>query len=131
MSGLRPLRPGEDWEDWYAYLYLSALLLLPLLAALIAVLTGIVQVDATVTVSPDLSTPVRWLVQGLVVIFLFWTFVQIIRVTGIGFIQGLIQSIARIADSYELPGEPEQTESLSEAVEGPGDSESEGGGGGE
>ncbi len=75
---------------------------------LAAVLLGWVELEATVTLSPDLSTPATWLAQGLVVVFLVWTFVQVVRVTGVGFIQGLVSTVARIAHNYELPGEPPQ-----------------------
>lgn len=126
MSALEPLRPGGEGSVWYAYAYLSLLLLLPLLSLAVALWTGLVTLDATLTISPDLSTPAEWLAQGLVVVFLLWTFIQIVRVTGIGFVRGLIESIARIADAYELPGEPEQAESLAQS-DGADEAEGQGG----
>jgi nitrate reductase NapE component len=126
MSALEPLRPGGEQSVWYAYAYLSLLVLLPLLSLAVALYTGLVTLEATLTVSPDLSTPAEWLAQGLVVVFLLWTFIQIVRVTGVGFIEGLVQSLARIADAYELPGEPEQAESLAQSERG---DEAEGQGG--
>jgi len=105
-SGLRPLRPDGKWSKTYAYLYLTALVLLPVLAVLLGVVVGFVTLDVTVQASPDLSLALELLVTGFVVVLLFWTFVQVVRVTGIGFVQGIISAVARIADSYELPGEP-------------------------
>ena len=111
-SRLRPLRPAGWSATAYAYAYLTLLVLLPVGALVAAVYFGIVDLEATVTLSPDLSTPATWLAQGLVVLFLVWTFVQVVRVTGIGFIQGLVGAVARIAHNYELPqqneGEDEQ-----------------------
>lgn len=109
-SRLRPLRPGGWSETAYAYGYLTLLVLLPVVALVAAVYFGVVDLQATVTISPDLSTPARWLAQGLVALFLVWTFVQVVRVTGIGFIQGLVGTVARIAHNYELPGEQQEQE---------------------
>lgn len=110
-SSLRPLRPGGEYATAYAYLYLTALVLLPVVGVALGAYTGLIDLALTVQASPDLSVAVEWLVQGLVVAFLFWTFVQVVRVTGVGFIKGIITAVARIADNYELPGEPEQENS--------------------
>ena len=110
-SGLRPLRPGGQYATAYAYLYLTALVLLPVVGVALGAYTGLIDLALTVQASPDLSVAVEWLIQGLVVAFLFWTFVQVVRVTGVGFIKGIITAVARIADNYELPGEPERENS--------------------
>jgi hypothetical protein len=81
-------------------------MLLPVLGLALGVYTGLIDPALTVQASPDLSTAAEWLAQGLVVAFLFWTYVQVQRVTGVGFIQGIIGTVARIADNYELPNEP-------------------------
>jgi ABC-type Fe3+ transport system permease subunit len=107
-SALRPLRPGGWSETAYAYAYLTLLVVLPVAALVGAVYFGVVNLEATVTLSPDLSTPAQWLAQGLVVVFLVWTLVQVVRVTGVGFVAGLMGALARIAHNYELPGEPPQ-----------------------
>jgi len=110
-SGLRPLRPGGEYATAYAYLYLTALVLLPVAGVALGAYTGLIDLALTVQARPDLSVAVEWLVQGLVVVFLVWTFVQVVRVTGVGFITGLITAVARIADNYELPGEPQRENS--------------------
>jgi len=112
---LRPLRPGGRYAKAYAYLYLTALVLVPVLGVAVGASTGLIDLALTVEASPDLSVAVEWLVQGLVVAFLFWTFVQVVRVTGVGFIQGIITAVARIADNYELPAErPRETDGENE-----------------
>lgn len=107
---LQPLKGSSGGATWYAYAYLTALLLAPVLALVGGVALGYIQPDITLRFDAQLGFVVEWLAAGLAVVFLFWTFVQVVRVTGIGFVRGVVGAVARIAHNYELPGEVPQPE---------------------
>lgn len=112
---LAPLKPGGAKSVAYAYVYLTALILTPIVALGVGVFVGLIDIDLMLSFNAELGFAVEWLVTGLVIVFLFWTAVQVIRVTGIRFVSRLISVGARIADNYQLP----------ESVERPGDEEDE------
>lgn len=121
-SSLEPLKPGGEGSVWYAYAYLTLLILGPIAALAVGVWTGLIDLDLTVTAEVALGTALTWLAQGVVVVFLLWTFIQLVRVTGIGFMRGLVSAAARIAHNYELPEEvPEVPESSGGEDEGEGE----------
>jgi len=94
---LRDIRGGTA----YALAYLTGLFTLPIVATVAAVYFGYVTPDVTVQATVNLSTPLTWLAHGLVVVFLLWTALQIVRVTGVGFWARVIDIVAEIADSYQ------------------------------
>ncbi|MEF8881996.1 MAG: hypothetical protein V5A34_05665 [Halapricum sp.] len=85
----------------YAIAYLTLLFVLPIVATIAAVHYGYVTPDVTVTATVDLTTPLDWLAKGLVVVFLLWTALQIVRVTGVGFWARVADVAAEIADNYQ------------------------------
>lgn len=107
-GGLEPLKPRGENAVRYAYAYLTLLILLPLVGLAVGVYLDLIALNVTVSVEAALGQAVEWLTLGLVVAFLLWTFVQIVRVTGIGFISSLIGAVARAADNYELPQEDDE-----------------------
>lgn len=102
-ESLQPLRRGKPWELSFAYAWLIGILVLIIASAAASIWLGIVDIQATFTFQADLGWALEYLVAGMVVLFLLFTFVQVIRITGIGFIAGLMATIARIAHNYELP----------------------------
>lgn len=104
-SNLQPLKPGEPWQVSFAYAYFVGLILLVVTGFSLALYLGIIELQASLSFQVDLGWVVEYLAAILLAAFALFTFVQIVRITGIGFIRGLIRAIARIADNYELPGE--------------------------
>jgi hypothetical protein len=104
-SGLQPLKPGKPWMVQFAYAYFILLILGIVGAAAASMWLGIIELNAQFTFQADLGWLVEYLAAGLLAVFLLFTFVQFVRITGIGFIRGLIGTIARIAHNYELPEE--------------------------
>jgi len=91
------------WGLTYAYLYITVLIAVLIGGAWYATRIGLINLEVTVTVNPNLGWVAEILTGGLVVLFLVWTFAQMVRVTGGGFITSVIETVASIADSYELP----------------------------
>jgi hypothetical protein len=104
-SNLQPLKPGKPWQVSFAYAYFVGLILLVVTGFSVALYLGIIELHASLSFQVDLGWVVEYLAAILLAAFALFTFVQIVRITGIGFIRGLIRAIARIADNYELPGE--------------------------
>lgn len=109
-GGLKPLKPGKPWQVKFAYAYFL-LIFIGVVGSLAASMwLGYVDIQATFTFQAELGWVLEYLALGLVAVFLLFTFIQVVRITGIGFIQGLVRTIARIAHNYELPGEPPEPE---------------------
>jgi hypothetical protein len=104
-GNLQPLKPGKPWQVSFAYAYFVGLLALVIGAFAVSYWLGIIDLQATFTFQADLGWVIEYLAGIILVTFALFTFVQIVRITGIGFIRGLMRTIARIADNYELPGE--------------------------
>lgn len=102
-SGLQPLKPGKPWQVSFAYAYFVLLIIGIAGAFAASIWLGILDLDLQFTFQANLGWVLEYLAGILLVAFGLFTFVQVVRITGIGFIQGLISTIARIADSYELP----------------------------
>jgi len=102
-GGLKPLKPGKPWQVQFAYAWFVLLILVLIGGFGASIWLGIVNIQATFTFQASLGWVLEYLVAGLVAVFLLFTFVQVVRITGIGFIQGLMSTIARIAHNYELP----------------------------
>lgn len=98
---LKPLKKGDAWQTGYAYLYLTVLIFGPVAITALAAFAGLVELDLSITASPDLGFAIEWLIGGVTIVFLLWTLVQVVRVTGVRF----INSLARIAHNYELPSQ--------------------------
>lgn len=107
-SSLRPLRSGSGREVAYAYIFLTALFVVPIGGTAIAIWAGYFTPDITITANPDISGPLQLLAWGLAGAAVVWVFIQLVRVAGIGFIRGLISTVARVADAYELPQDTDQ-----------------------
>lgn len=107
---LQPLKDGPQWQVSFAYAYFVILILGVIGGIAASIYSGLIQIQATFTFQANLGWVLEYLAGGLLVIFLLFTFVQVVRITGIGFIRGLINSLARIADSYELPPERQRSE---------------------
>lgn len=114
---LQPLQDGSKWERWYAYGYFTMLLLAIVGAISGATWLGLLDLQVGFTFEANLGWVIEYLAGFLLLMFALWTFVQFVRVTGIGFVQGLAGAAARIAHNYEMPGEPtgEDQESGSES----------------
>lgn len=102
-SGLRPLKPGKPWQVQFAYAYFVLLIIGVVGAFAASMWLGIIQIQATFTFQANLGWVLEYLAAILLAVFALFTFVQVVRITGIGFIQGLMSTIARIAHNYELP----------------------------
>ena len=109
-GGLQPLKPGKPWQVQFAYAYFVLLIILVIGSLGASVYFGLIQIQATLTFQASLGWVMEYLAAGLVAVFLLFTFVQVVRITGIGFIQGLMGTIARIAHNYELPSPPDSEE---------------------
>jgi hypothetical protein len=98
------LNQRSKWELVYSYGYLSALLLV-VIGALYAVyrflVSGVIETNIAVSINANLGWVAEYAILGLVILFLVWTSIQILRVTGVSFWNKLFDSIASIADSYE------------------------------
>jgi len=106
MSSKRPLPSPRDTGPLgiaYAYVYLTVLIVALLAGTYHAAHVGLIATDVTVTVHASLGWVVEWLLAGLVVLFLLWTFAQVVRATGGRFVSGVVNRVASIADSYQLP----------------------------
>ena len=102
-----PIDNASRWQLIYSYAYLT-LLALALLGAgyliwwLIA--AGYIETDLAVSATADVGWVIEYLVAGVVLVFLIWTFIQIMKVTGVSFWNRVFDGLASIADSYERPG---------------------------
>jgi hypothetical protein len=98
------LEQRSKWELIYSYGYLSVLLL-AILGALYAVyrfvVSGVIETNISVSINANLGWVAEYAILGLVILFLIWTMIQILRVTGVSFWNKLFDSVANIADSYE------------------------------
>jgi hypothetical protein len=110
-GGLQPLKPGKPWQVSFAYAYFVLIIVLVVGGFAASIWLGIVNLQATFTFQANLGWVLEYLAVVLLAAFALFTFVQVVRITGIGFIQGLMSTIARIAHNYELPGELPQQES--------------------
>jgi hypothetical protein len=114
-SNLQPLKPGKPWQVSFAYAYFVGLLALVIGGFAVSIWLGIIDLQATFTFQANLGWVIEYLAGIILATFALFTFVQVVRITGIGFIQGLIRAIARIADNYELPGEQRLQEESDES----------------
>jgi hypothetical protein len=114
-DNLQPLKPGKPWQVSFAYAYFVGLLALVVGGFGVSVYFGILDLQASFTFQANLGWVVEYLAAIMVGAFGLFTFVQIVRITGIGFIQGLTRAVARMADNYELPGEQRLKEQPEEA----------------
>lgn len=106
-SRLQGLKEGRPWERLYAYAYFTVLLLIIIGSLSISIWMGWIEPNVVINFQPDLGWVGEYFAGLLLVLFGVWSFIQLVRVAGIGFFRGLIGTIARIADNYELPQEAE------------------------
>lgn len=87
----------------FARIYLVTLFLTLVGGVALAVETGYLTPDLTITATVSVGTYIEYLVAGLVAAFLLFTFVQILRLTGVSFANSLISAIRTAAHNYESP----------------------------
>lgn len=109
MSALKRL-PGSTT---FARAWLVALFALPVIGLVAGIATGYITPSLSVTASADLTTPLTWLAQGYVIIFLVFTAIQVIRLTGLQFWSQVGTAVARLMDGYEMP----DSQDVNEAAE--------------
>jgi len=93
----------------YSYAYLSALFAVIAGGLAASVYFGYLTPDVTVTATLSVGWVLEYAVAGMVALFFLWTFAQVSNITGMAFISGVVGTVARIADNYELPREDEMT----------------------
>lgn len=92
-------RQGTAFDKRYAYAFLTALFVLPILALAGAVAIGWVSFEVTATGTLDLTTPLWYISLAVAGAFIIMIYVALSRVAGPNFMAAL----ARLADSYSLP----------------------------
>lgn len=112
MSALKRL-PGSTT---FARAWLVALFALPVIGLVAGIATGYIDPQITATATVDLTTPLAWLAKGLVVVFLAFTAIQVIRLTGLQFWSRVGTAAARLMDGYEMPDSQDVTEAA-EAID--------------
>jgi len=94
---------GDVWERRFAYAYLTALVLVPIIALALAVWLDYLTVDVSVTASVAIGWAVEYTLIALFGLFVLFTFVQVARIAGIGFINRLAEALVTVLDNYQRP----------------------------
>jgi hypothetical protein len=103
VPDLPELPGGGPWERRFAYLWLTALVVVPVAGFVALVTFGFVSVDVTLQANADVAWVVEYTVAALAAIFVVFTFLQVARVAGVGFLNGLAEAVVTVVDNYERP----------------------------
>lgn len=100
MSNDNNIKTAGPWGVRYAYLYLTFLILAPLTGVAYAAYAGWINPSVSVSLNAELGWIMEYAIAALVALFILWTFAQVVRVTGFGFIKKTTRFATDLMDGY-------------------------------